>query len=141
MVHATVSAEPVQYRLDPDAGADGQPAGSSSRAGLAAVRSFVREVGVERVLRERVRLPVQERRTGFTVVQKSLALLATLAAGCHSAREGDFVLKPDPLAAAVLGLPRWPHSSQLTRQLRAFGGQHVAALRQAFEDLGRKSVV
>ena len=29
---------------------------------------FVRQVGLERVLRERVRLPVQERRTGFTVV-------------------------------------------------------------------------
>lgn len=31
---------------------------------------------------ERVRLPVQARRTGFTVVQKSLALVAALAAGC-----------------------------------------------------------
>ena len=45
------------------------------------------------------------------------------------------MLKPDPVAATLLGLPRWPHSSQLTRQLRAFGGQHVAALQQAFEDL------
>jgi hypothetical protein len=130
-----VSAQPVQYRLDPDVSAEGQPAGSSSRAGLAAFVGFVRQVGLERVLRERVRLPVQERRTGFTVVQKSLALLATLAAGCHSAREGDFVLQPDPLAAAVLGLPRWPRSSQLTRLLRAFGGQHVAALRRAAEDV------
>ena len=50
----------------------------------------------------------------------------------QSARDGDCVLKPDPLAAEVLDLPRWPHSSQLTRQLRAFGGQQVAALRQAF---------
>ena len=135
MGDATVFAEPVQYRLDPEADVDGQPAGSSSRAGLAAFLRFVRQVGLERVLRERVRLPVQERRTGFTGVQKSLALLATLAAGCQSARESDFVLKPDPLAASALGLPRWPHSSQLTRQLRAFGGQHVAALRQAFEAL------
>jgi hypothetical protein len=31
--------------------------------------------GVERALAERVRLPVQERRRGFTVVEKSLALL------------------------------------------------------------------
>jgi hypothetical protein len=135
MVDATVSAQPVQYRLDPDGGVDGLPAGSSSRAGLAAFLRFVRQVGLDRVLRERVRLPVQERRTGFSVGQKSLALLATLAAGCHSAREGDFVLKPDPVAAAVLGLPRWPHSSQLTRLLRTFGGQHVAALRQAFEEV------
>src|SRR5919201_6558728 len=90
---------PVQYRLDPDAGVDGEPAGSSSRAGLAAFLRFVRQVGLERVLRERVRLPVQERRTGFSVAQKSLALLATLAVGCHSAREGDFVLKSDQLAA------------------------------------------
>src|SRR5690349_17503149 len=129
MWDATVSAEPVQYRLDPDAGVEGQPAGSSSRAGLAGWQRFVRQVGLERVLRERLRLPVQERRTGFTVVQKSLALLACLAAGCGSARESDFVLKPDAVAASVLGLPRWPHSSQLTRQLRAFGGQHVSALR------------
>jgi hypothetical protein len=114
---------------------EGQSAGSSSRAGLAAVLGFVRQVGLERVLRERLRLPVQERRTGFTVVHKSLALVAALAAGCQSAREGDFVLKPDPLAASVLGLPRWPHSSQLTRLLRVFGGQHVAVLRQASEEL------
>jgi hypothetical protein len=39
------------------------------------------------------------------------------------------------VAAPVLGLPRWPHSSQLTRHLRAFGAQHVAALRAAVEDL------
>ncbi len=135
MWDATVSVEPVQYRLDPEAGEDGQPAGSSSRAGLAAFLGFVRQVGLERVLRERLRLPVQERRTGLTVVQKSLALLAAVAAGCQSARDGDFVLKPDPLAAEVLDLPRWPHSSQLTRLLRSFGGQHVAALRHAFEDL------
>jgi hypothetical protein len=135
MPDATVSAEPVQYRLDPAAGAEGEPAGSTSRAGLAAFLEFVRQVGLERVLRERVRLPVQERRTGFTGVQKRLALLAALASGCRSARYSDFVLKPDPAAVAALELPRWPHSSQLTRQLRAFGGQHVAALRQAFEDL------
>jgi hypothetical protein len=135
MWDATVSAEPVQYRLDPDVGVEGEPAGSSRRAGLAAFLGFVRQVGLERVLRERVRLPMQERRSGFTHEQKSLALVAALAAGCRSARAGDFVLKPDPVAAEVLGLPRWPHSSQLTRQLRTFGGQHVAALRQAFEDL------
>ena len=135
MSNATVSAEPVQYRLDPEAGVEGQPVGSSSRAGLAAWLQFVRQVGLARVLRERLRLPVQERRTGFTVVQKSLALLASLAAGCGSARDSDFVLKSDAVAASVLGLPRWPHSSQLTRQLRAFGGQHVAALRRAFEDV------
>src|SRR6266516_6786971 len=135
MADGTVAVEPVLYRRVPAAGADGQPAGSWSRVVVAAFLEFVRQVGLERVLRERVRLPVQERRTGFTVVQKSLALLAALAAGCQSARDGDFVLKPDPLAAEVLGLPRWPHSSQLTRLLRAFGGQHVAALRQAFEDV------
>jgi hypothetical protein len=45
------------------------------------------------------------------------------------------VLGPDPVAAPVLGLPRWPHSSQLTRHLRAFGAQQVAALRAAVEDL------
>ena len=135
MWDAMVSAQPVQYRLDADAGVEGEPAGSSSRAGLAAFLGFVRQLGLERVLHERVRLPVQERRSGFSVVQKSLVLLAALAAGCHSARDGDFVLKPDPLAAEVLDLPRWPHSSQLTRLLRAFGGQHVAALRQAFEEL------
>ena len=135
MGDATVSAEPAQYRLDAEAGEDGQPAGSSSRAGLAAFLEFVRRVDLERVLHERVRLPVQERRSGFSVVQKSLALLSALAAGCGSARESDFVLQPDPLAAEVLGLPRWPHSSQFTRLLRAFGGQHVAALRQAFEEL------
>ena len=40
MWDATVSAQPVQYRLD--AGAEGEPAGSSSRAGLAAFLGFVR---------------------------------------------------------------------------------------------------
>ena len=45
------------------------------------------------------------------------------------------MLQPDPAAVAALDLPRWPHSSQLTRHLGAFRGQQVAALRAAFEDL------
>ena len=135
MFDSTGADEAVTYRLDSGSAVDGRPLGSSARAGLAGFLRFVRRAGVERALAERVRLPVQERRTGFTVVQKSLALLAALAAGCRSARDGDFTLATDPVAAAALGLPRWPHSSQLTRHLRAFGAQHVEALRRASEDV------
>ena len=95
----------------------------------------MQRAGVERALAEAVRLPVQERKNGFTAVQKSLALLAALAAGCRSARDSDFTLAADPAAVAALGLPRWPHSSQLTRHLRAFRSQHVRTLRGALEDL------
>jgi Transposase DDE domain group 1 len=128
----------VAYRLESSPqgdGAAGEAVGATARAGLAAFLGFVRRAGVAGALAARVRLPVQERATGFTVVQKSLAVLAALAAGCRAARDGDFVLGPDPVAAPVLGLPRWPHSSQLTRHLRAFGAQQVAALRAAVEDL------
>jgi len=144
MAHATASprAAPstdvegadVTYRLE-SAPAAGAPLGASARGGLASFVGFVHRAGVARALAERVRLPVQERVTGFTVVQKSLALLAALAAGCHSARDGDFVLGPDPVAPRLLGVPRWPPSSQLTRHLRVFAAQHVAALRAAVEDL------
>ena len=132
-----VDPGPVRYQLEGAPGADpgGAPLGASGRAGLAAFLGFVRRAGVARTLAERLRLPVQQRRSGFTVVQKSLALLAALAAGCRSARDGDFVLAGDPLAPGLLGLPRWPHSSQPTRHLRTFGAQHVAALRAAVEDL------
>jgi len=109
--------------------------GTTARAGLAGFLRFVRRVGVARALAEAVRLPVQERQNGFTVVQKSLALLAALAAGCRSARDSDFTLAPDPAVVAAAGLPRWPHSSQLTRHLRAFRPQHVDALRGAVEEL------
>jgi hypothetical protein len=132
--HSTLDQPGVTYQLDPGPAAEGEPVGSSARAGLAGFLAFVRQVGVAGALAA-VRLPVQERTTGFTQVQKSLALLCALAAGCRSARDGDFDLKPDPIAAAVLGLPRWPHSSQLTRHLRAFRPQHVRALRGAVEDL------
>jgi hypothetical protein len=135
MLQSTVPAPPVRYRLDPGPAAEGTPLGTSARAGLAGFLAFARQAGAERALRERVRLPVQERRTGFTHVQKSLALLAALAAGCRRARDSDFLLQPDPAAAAVLGLPRWPHSSQLTRHLAAFCPQHVRALRAAFEEV------
>lgn len=135
MLHSTVAADAVSYQLDPGPGAAGVPVGSSGRAGLASFLGFVRRAGVERALVEAVRLPVQERKSGFTVVQKSLALLAGLAAGCRSARDGDFTLAADPAAVRVLELPRWPHSSQLTRHLRAFRPQHVQALRGAVEDL------
>jgi hypothetical protein len=77
MGDGTAAAERVSYRLEPGAGAGGQPVGSSSRAGLAVLVAYVGHVGV----------------------------------------------------------PRWPHSSQLTRHLRAFRGQHMAALREPFEDL------
>ena len=135
MLQSTAPAAPVRYRLDPGPAAEGVPLGSSGCAGLASFVGFARQAGGERALREQVRLPVQERRTGFTHVQKSLALLAALAAGCRGARDSDFVTTPDPAAAAVLGLPRWPHSSQLTRHLAAFAPQHVAALRAAFEEV------
>jgi len=136
MAHPTALTAPsVTYRLDPGSRSEGEPLGSSARAGLAAFLGFVRHAGVARALRERVRLPVQERRTGFTLVQKSLVLLAALAAGCRRARDSDFVLAPDPAARAALGLPRWPHSCQLTRHLGAFAAQHVAALRTAFEEV------
>jgi DDE family transposase len=132
---STLAVETVSYQLDPGAGAAGVPVGSSARAGLASFLRFVQRAGVERALADAVRLPVQERKNGFTAVQKSLALLAALAAGCRSARDSDFTLASDPAAIRVLGLPRWPHSSQLTRHLRAFRPQHVQALRVAVEDL------
>jgi len=121
----------VTYRLDPGPGITGVPVGSSARAGLASFLCFAGQTGVWQAVQERVRLPVQERRNGFTHLQKSQALIAALAAGCRQARDNDFTLAPDPLAATTLGLPRWPHSSQLTRHLRAFRPQHVAALRAA----------
>jgi Transposase DDE domain group 1 len=134
-----VDPAPVRYQLDRPGGGGGggggAPLGAPARAGLAGFLGFVRRAGVARALAARVRLPVQQRRGGFTVVQKSLALVAALAAGCRSARDGDFVLGADPVAPRLLGLPRWPHSSQLTRHLRAFAAQHVAALRAAVEDL------
>jgi hypothetical protein len=135
VLHATLAGDSLTYHLDPGSAAAGEPLGSSVRAGLASFLRFVQRAGVARALAEAVRLPVQERRNGFTVVQKSLALLGSLAAGCRSARDSDFTLAADPAAVAALGLPRWPHSSQLTRHLRAFRPQHVQALRRAVEDL------
>ena len=136
MFDSTLAVEAVSYQLDPGAGAAGVPVGSSARAGLASFLRFARRTGVEHALADAVRLPVQERKNGFTAVQKSLALLAALAAGCRSARDSDFTLASDPAAIRMLGLPRWPHSSQLTRHLRAFRPQHVQALRAAAEGLG-----
>jgi hypothetical protein len=133
--HSTLAGDSVTYQLDPGPAAAGEPLGSSGRAGLASFLRFVQRAGVEPTLAAAVRVPVQERRTGFTRVQKSLALLAALAAGCRSARDGDFTVAADPAASAVLGLSRWPHSSQLTRHLRAFRPQHVQALRSAAEDV------
>lgn len=135
MLNPTNGDAPMMYRLDPGPTADEVPVGSSARAGLASFRHFAGRTGVWGALRARVRLPVQERRTGFTHLQKSQALIAALAAGCRRARDSDFTLTPDPVAAAALGLPRWPHSSQLTRHLRAFRPQHVAALRRALTEV------
>src|SRR5919109_2949813 len=104
MANATAAVEQVRYGLEPGSGEGGEPVGSSSRAGLAGFLTFVDQVGLRGVLRERLRVPVQERRSGFTHAQKSLALVAALAAGCRSARDGDFVLKPEPLAAAGVGV-------------------------------------
>jgi hypothetical protein len=102
---------------------------------LASFLAFVEGTGAWRVVAERVRLPVQERRTGFTRLQKTQALVTALAAGCRRARDSDFVLKPDPVAAAALGLPRWPDASRLTQHLRAFRAEHVAQLRAAVEEV------
>jgi hypothetical protein len=131
MYQSTCLDARIVYRLDPDPTAEGEPAGSSGHAGLPSFLSFVQSLGVWRSVQEQVRLPVQERRSGFTHLQKSQALVAALAAGCQQSRDSDFTLTADPAAVTTLGLPRWPHSSQLTRHLRAFHPQHVAALRRA----------
>lgn len=133
MLNLTGVEPAVEYRLDGGSVVAEQAAGTSARAGLASFVSYVRRLGVPAALAGGVHLPIQERRTGFTHVQKSLALVAALAAGCRSARDGDFVLAGDRAAIAAAGLPRWPHSSQLTRLLRAFRPQHVQALRGVVE--------
>jgi hypothetical protein len=131
MYQSTCLDAPIVYRLDPDPTVEGEPLGSSGHAGLPSFLSFVEGLGVWHSLTEHLRLPVQERRTGFTQLQKSQALVTALAAGCRQSRDSDFTLAPDPVAAAALNLSRWPHSSQLTRHLGAFRPQHVAALRHA----------
>jgi len=135
MLNLTGVEPAVGYQLDGGLLEAGQPVGSSARGGLASFLRFVRRLGVGETLAARVRLPIQERRTGFTIVQKSLALVAALAVGCRSARDSDFVLAGDPAAITAAGLPRWPHSSQFTRLLRAFRPQHVQALRQVVEEV------
>jgi Transposase DDE domain group 1 len=134
MLHCTGLDPAVAYRQEPTPVPEASvPVGTTSRAGLPSFLSSVQRSGAWDALAQYVRLPVQERRTGFTHLQKSQALVTALAAGCRHTRESDFVLGPDPLAAGLLGLPRWPHSSALTRHLRAFRPQHVAALRAASE--------
>jgi hypothetical protein len=134
MLHCTGLASAVQYRLEPvPAPEDSVPVGTTARAGLPSFLSYVQRTGAWTTLAGHLRLPVQERRSGFTHLQKSQALVTALAAGCRRARDSDFVLSPDPLAAGLLGLPRWPHSSALTRHLRAFRPQHVATLRAGLE--------
>lgn len=85
----------VAYRLDPGPAAEGEAVGSTGCAELASFLAVAERAGAWDALRARVRLPVQERRTGFTRLQKSQAVVAALAAGCRRARDGDFVLKPD----------------------------------------------
>lgn len=135
MCDSTRDDAAVTYQLDLGTMSDGLALGTSTHAGLGSFLEFVGRRGVWPALAARVRLPVQQRRTGFTHLQKSQALIAALASGCRRARDCDFDLAPDPLAVAVLGLPRWPPSSQLTRHLRAFRPQHVIALRQAVTEV------
>ena len=66
----------VGYRLDVGAAVEGEPAGSTGRAGLASFLAFAERAGAWRAVAERVRPPVQERRSGFTRLQKSQAVVA-----------------------------------------------------------------
>jgi hypothetical protein len=76
---------PVVYRLDAGSAVEGVPVGSTGRAGLAGFLRFAERAGAWRAARERVRLPVQERRGGFTRLQKTQAVVGSLVAGCWSA--------------------------------------------------------
>jgi hypothetical protein len=70
MFNLTGADGAVNYKVDSERSAAGQPVGSSARAGLASFLSFVRRLGVP----------------------------AVLAAGCRSARDGDLVLVGDRAA-------------------------------------------
>ena len=128
MFHSTGAADPVTYPLEPGPGVEGEAVGSTACAGLASFLGFVQRAGVERALAAAVHLPVQERRNGFTQVQKSLALLAALAAGCRSARDSDFTLAPDRPAGHAQHRDRSPIGSQrevATRARPQIGRAHV----------------
>jgi len=66
----------VTYQLDVDPTPDGTRLGISTHAGPASFLADADRRGVWPTLAARARLPVQERRTGFTQVQKSQVLIA-----------------------------------------------------------------
>jgi hypothetical protein len=106
MLQSTVPDSAILYRLEPDPAAAGVPVGSTSRAGLASFLQFAATLGVWRPLKEHLRRPIQERRTGFTHLQKSQALVAALAAGCRHSRDSDFALDHPAADRLARVLPR-----------------------------------
>ena len=103
------------YRLDGEPAPDGVARGTSTHAGVACFLECAEQGGVWPTLAARGRLPGQERRSDFTHLPTSQALITALAANCRCARDSDCTVAPDPLAGAALGRPRGPHCSHLAR--------------------------
>jgi hypothetical protein len=125
----------ILYRRDPDPAVAGEPVGSSAQARLAGFLAYVQRLGIWRPLAEPLRLPVQERRSGVTHLQKRQVLVAAWSAGLPAQSRQRLPPHPDPMATTDLGLPRRPHSGQRTSHLHAFRPQHIAALRRAVQEI------
>jgi hypothetical protein len=71
----------------------------------------------------------------YTARQKIETLVASLLVGCRHVAEVQTKLVPDPVAAGLFGLARFPDQSQLNEFLRALGSDQMRHLATAHQQL------
>jgi hypothetical protein len=71
----------------------------------------------------------------YTARDKLTTLVASLLVGCRHVSEVQTKLVPDPVAAGLFGLARFPDQSQLNEFLRALGSDQLRHLARAHQRL------
>jgi hypothetical protein len=95
--------------------------------------AFAARIGFFDPFAEHFQVPLPTR--DFTPLQKLQTLLCSLAVGCQWTKDINHKLRPYPIAAQLLGLPRFPDQSCINRFLHQLGAPQCRQLECISEQL------
>ncbi|KXG73926.1 transposase [Thermotalea metallivorans] len=74
----------------------------------------------------------------YTIYQKLMTLIASIAVGCESTNDINEKLHPEKVAANILGMERFPDQSQINRFLQAMDEKSIHQLQQIHHQIFMK---
>lgn len=107
----------------------------TASAWLVALLKFAHETEYFKDLQD---FKLQMIKKDYTIYQKLMTLISSIAVGCESTNDINERLHPERLAANILEMERFPDQSQINRLLHAMDEESIKQLRQIHHDIFMK---